>query len=132
MRSARTSLLINCSKREAQQTRANAEIQRRTVSGYVINIVMRSVNLTEKILPTLSSPPLFGVQRKKSSKSLGPRTTLHIYCSADEAKRIRTAAKLRSISISGFVLYCLHRSWKSENVLREIQDREARPTKFAS
>ncbi len=41
----------------------------------------------------------------------GPRTTMLIRCTTDEAARIRSAAKRRDTTISGFVLHTLRCSW---------------------
>lgn len=110
----RDSLLITCSRKEAEQVRKKAGLQRRTVSGYVINIVMRAVELGDRSLLTLTSP-FFKLPERKLVKGAAPRTALHIYCATDESKRIRTAASLRTMTISRFVLGCLRRSWEAEN-----------------
>ena len=39
----RTALLIRCSKNEGTLISAEAQIERRTVSNYVLNVVMRAV-----------------------------------------------------------------------------------------
>jgi hypothetical protein len=57
-----------------------AKLERRTVSGYVVNIVMRSIEFDEKLLVRLGKAPLFKVVRKKMVKGGAPRATLHIYC----------------------------------------------------
>ena len=41
----------------------------------------------------------------------GPRTTILLRCSAQDGKRIRTAAERRGMTISGFIRQCLRRSW---------------------
>ena len=43
----RAALLINCSKKEAQKIREAAGRQRRTISGYVLNILMNAIRLDE-------------------------------------------------------------------------------------
>ena len=115
----RTSLLINCSKKEAQEVRTRAELQRRTVSGYVMNIVVRRIQFAEEI-PGMN-PPVFRLERGKRAKAAGPRTTLHIYCSLEDARKIRRAARLGQVTISGFVLHCLSHAWQVEDALAEIQ-----------
>jgi uncharacterized protein (DUF1778 family) len=112
------SLLLSCSRREAEQVRKKAALQRRTVSGYVINIVMRSVEFSDGLVSSLGKlPPFFKLDRGKQAKGVAPRTTLHIYCTAEESKRIRGAASRRDMTISGFVLSCLRRSWETESAM---------------
>ena len=86
----RASLLINCSRKEAEQVRKHAALQRRAVSGYVIQIVVRAVELSDGL--SSSVVRLFKLSPGKRIKAMSPRTTLHIYCAPDEAKRIRAAA----------------------------------------
>jgi hypothetical protein len=110
----RASLLINCSQQEAEQVRKKAGLQRRTVSGYVINIVMRAVEFSDGLVSHLGGPAFFKLSQGKKVKGAAPRTTLRIYCATDEAQRIRAAASQRKMTISGFVLSCLRRSWEIE------------------
>jgi len=121
----RTSLLINCSKREAQEVRARAELQRRTVSGYVINIVVRRIQFAEEI-PGMN-PSVFRLERGKRAKAAAPRTTLHLYCSLEDARKIRRAARLGQVTMSGFVLHCLWHSWRIEDSLAENQRKRRIP-----
>jgi uncharacterized protein (DUF1778 family) len=110
----RPSLLIHCSQKEAQQVRKQAALQRRTVSGYVVNIVIRSVAFSDELVSSLGRRAFFKLNQGKRVKATAPRTALHIYCTAEEAKRIRGAASQRNMSISGYVLACLYRSWETE------------------
>jgi len=89
------------------------------VSGYVINIVVRRIQFAEEI-PGIN-PPVFRIERDKREKAAGPKTTLHIYCSLEDARKIRRAARLGRVTISGFVLHCLRHSWQIEDSLAEIQ-----------
>ena len=43
----RTAILISCSKEEAEQIRERSKHERRTQSGYVLNIVMTVVAVEE-------------------------------------------------------------------------------------
>lgn len=61
------------------------------------------------------------MHRFSRTKVLGPRTTLHIYCSVEEAERVREAARLGKSTMSGFVLHCLRGSWEIEDSLLRIQ-----------
>jgi hypothetical protein len=114
----RTSLLINCSRKEAEQVRKRAERQRRTVSGYVINIVVRAIEFSDALVSSLGRSPFFQLPKGKQVKGVAPRTTLHIYCTTADAQRIRAAASQRKMTISGFALSCLRRSWETEIATR--------------
>ena len=45
----RTALLIRCSEKEASQIREGAELERRTLSGYVLRAVMNRLATQEKL-----------------------------------------------------------------------------------
>ena len=115
-----TALLIHCSIEEAQRIRETAARQRRTISGYVLNIIMKAVRLDEGIARLRA----LGVEEKRlvrdtkfhgldgvSSRPPGPRTTMLLSCPVEEAQRIRAAAKRREITISGVVLHALRLAW---------------------
>jgi uncharacterized protein (DUF1778 family) len=110
--SDRTALLIYCSQEEFEKIHTMAEIEHRTLSGYVLNIVMRAVTFEEAIYAGADLSRL--VKRafiKPVLLSPGPRTNMLLRCSRDEAVRIRTAAQRRQTSISGYVRMALKRSW---------------------
>jgi len=89
-----------------------AELQHRTVSGYVLNIIMRAVAFEETLLLRIPIPAV--TRRNPSNLALlgsGPKTAVLLRCSKDEASRIRETAKRRQTSISGFVRQSLKRSW---------------------
>jgi uncharacterized protein (DUF1778 family) len=50
----RTALLIRCSKEEAEKIRDAAKRERRTLSGYVLNTILRRISNQEKT--RLNSP----------------------------------------------------------------------------
>jgi len=89
-----------------------AALEHRTLSGYVLNIVMRTVTFEENLFTSLprfqQTNPLLPWQPTRSAE---PRATMLLRCSTDEATRIRAAAKRRRATISGFVLHTLRRSW---------------------
>jgi hypothetical protein len=113
-----SSLLIHCSRKDAEQVRTKAKLERRTVSSYVMNIVMRAVEFDERLVVRLGLSPLFKVSGKAKVKGVAPKTTLHIYCTMDEAKRVRQLATLRGITISGFVVGSLRRAWEIESSMK--------------
>src|SRR5215467_632189 len=110
--SDRTALLICCSAEEAQKVRREAEHERRTMAGYVLNILLRALTLEERLAARLSDfQRLNRVLARTPVRSPGVRTAILVRCTVDEANRIRAAARRRDTTISGFVLHCLHRSW---------------------
>lgn len=110
----RASILINCSRLESDFIHKQAGNDRRSISGYVLKIVLGYVIFEEDILAKFRP-----VQRaaglspwKRPVQASGPRATFLIRCSEDESRRIRAAAKRRDVSISGYVLSSLRRTWK--------------------
>lgn len=121
-------MLINCSEQEAREVRKQAKLQRRTVSGYVLNIAIRAVGYDDQLFTQLKRLSSFGSAWGRRPRAARPRTTMHLHCSAEEASRIRNAAKRREMTISGFVLHSLRRSWE---VNRRIAGAAAYPTSGA-
>lgn len=101
--------MIYCSEDELANIRRRAELEHRTVSGYVLNIVMRAVAFEELVFSRL--PVGNPLAPKPAMRSAAPRTTMLLRCSTDEALRIRAAVKRRNSTISGFVRHALTRSW---------------------
>ena len=116
--SDRTALLIRCSAREARTIRGEAEIERRTVSHYILNIVMRALLVEERLFHGVSQfDKVTPVPRSASVRKPGPRTAILVRCSVAEAKRIRAAAARRRSAINEFVLACVRRSWLAKQSL---------------
>src|SRR5215467_3445389 len=125
----RAALLINCSKEEARKIREHAERERRTISGCVLNVLMRAVRLGENLIrlraagvaevPFARVIETYGLNSTPSRKPRGPRTTMLLWCSRDEARRIRILAKERETTISGFVLHTLRSSWRVAEEFRK-------------
>jgi len=108
----RTALLIHCSAEEAKIIRGRATLQRRTISGYVLNVMMRVIAHDERLFNQLGRLQRWDrVFVGNSVRPVGPRTTMLLRCSADESARIRLAAKRRGATISVFVLHTLRSSW---------------------
>jgi uncharacterized protein (DUF1778 family) len=111
----RTALLINLSLAEADRIREEAENERRSISSYVLHRVMNTVEVEERFFSKNSvMKPLNDAVKAR------PRTTKLIRCSADEARRIRTAAARRHATISGYVLTSLRRAWTVTRRYREL------------
>ena len=117
----RASLLIRCSREDAEAIRRDALAQHRGVSGYLLFVLERSMKLEERFL--------LGIQRVMPtvvSELPENRTAIHLRCSAEEALRIRDAAERRLLSISNFVVFSLHRYWRAvQRVRRSEEERTA-------
>ena len=76
-----------------------------------MSIVVRSIEFDDALFAKLNGVRTF--RPEWNYRGPGRRTTVHLYCSAQEAKRVRNAAKRRETTISGFVLHSLRRSWEA-------------------
>lgn len=110
----RTSLLVRCSRQDAQTVHAEASASRRSVSGYLLYVLEQSIWIEDKFLAgaVLQAKYLPAVEPPRSD------TAIHLRCTGEEADRIRGAAKRRLISISSFVLFSLHRHWRAVQRVR--------------
>ena len=69
---------------------------------------LRALGVEQKVpVPNIELYGLDGV----SSRPRGPRTTMLLSCSSEEAHRIREAARRKETTISGVVLHALRLSW---------------------
>ena len=120
----RTAILIHCLKEEAAQIRQRARLDRRTVSGYVLNIVMSAVAFEQRLYIRLNGfRTLNNTLARHIARPTGLRTTMLLRCSTEEAKKIRIAAERRETTVSGFVVDCLRRSWKASDALQQRHPR---------
>jgi hypothetical protein len=106
---ARAVLLLACSQEEASTIREKAAEETRTISAYVLRIVMRSVQIDEKFFADFSKLANLNPALVKPR----PRTVVLIRCSDKESVRIRTTAVRRDSTISGYIIHCLRRSWNA-------------------
>jgi uncharacterized protein (DUF1778 family) len=112
----RTALLIRCGVEDARMIREGAERERRTVSGYLLNILDRALRFEETLFERI--PRLAAMNRilsRKPKSIAGPQTAILLRCSEYEAERIRMAAKRREVSISAFVRLTLHAAWRARD-----------------
>lgn len=109
----RTSLIIRCRREDAQTIYREAAAQRRNVSGYLLHVMERSLWVEKISLLGLTQIPGATI-----FENLGARTAIHLRCTAEEANRIREAAKRRLLSISKFVVFSLHRQWRAVDRVR--------------
>ena len=112
---ARSQILISCLREEAHEIRERAALDQRSVSSYLLKVLMRWVEFEEKLFLELSR--FRHSNRVLMSRRLllphGPRTTILLRCSNEDSHRIRRAAQRRAVTISGFIRQCLRRSWSA-------------------
>jgi len=114
---SRTALLIRCSTDEANRIRMEAEKERRSVCGYVLNIMTRAVDTEDRLFTKLTNyRSMNAVLSRRAMIGAGTRTAILVRCSVSEADRIRGAAKRREIPINAFVLQGLKRAWAVQGV----------------
>jgi uncharacterized protein (DUF1778 family) len=123
---SRTALLIRCSTDEAERIRIEAQKEQSTLSSYVLNAMMRTLQTEDILLSKLSDHR--SVSRHAPSAP-GPRTALLLRCSIAEAERIREAAKRRELPINAFVLQGLKRVWTVQSPLTSQSIDAPSPTK---
>ena len=117
----RASILINCSRAESDLIHHQARTERRTLSGYVLQVVLGHVHFEENVLAKLQTAHRipYIAPWKRPAQVAGPRSTFLVRCSREESERIRAAAKRRDVSISGYVLSTLRRTWKVQTDVRK-------------
>ena len=120
----RTALIVSCSQEVAARIHQRAASQRRTVSGYVLRILMKWLELEERLVVRQQEGrrPLTLYHPVRPS---GKSTTMLLRCSKEEAQRIRAGAKRRCTTISWFVIQTLALSWSADDrVFMETRKRE--------
>jgi|ERR1700684_17403 uncharacterized protein (DUF1778 family) len=108
----RTALLVRCTTDEAASIRTEAEKQRRTISGYVLQITVRAIEIEDRLFAKLTG--FRGTNQMMSRRALaapGARTAILVRCNVEEAERIREAARRRDFPINAFILQALKRAW---------------------
>ena len=106
----RTTLLIRCSQQQADLIRREAVAQHRTITGYLLNVLERSLWIESKFGHGLESLAALPVHETVDSGET--RTAILLHCSRQSAEEIRRAAKRRDMSISGFAVFSLDRHWR--------------------
>jgi hypothetical protein len=92
-----------------------AKPQHRGKRSYISNIVIRAVEFEKQIMA--KSVALNRSHCAAAVRAPGPRTVMLLRCSKDGFERIRRVAKIRDVTISGFVLHSLRRSWNIDQNL---------------
>lgn len=115
----RTALLIRCTTDEASRIRMEAEKQRRTISGYVLQILVRQIEIEDRLFAKITDYRFMNqIATRKVLIPPGPRTAILVRCGTSEADRIREAARRRDVPINVFVLQALKRAWTVETNLQ--------------
>jgi hypothetical protein len=117
----RATILISCTRHEAQEMRARAKAQSRTLSATVLKVVLRGVEFEDRMFEEFHRarplpPPPPNRERK---------VAVHLRCSIQEARRIRVAARRRGATISGYILYFLRYAWSPDGQMFRGPSRQA-------
>lgn len=108
----RTALLIRCSRGEADLVRRAAHYEYRTMSAYVLNVLLRALRFEDRLFSKMAHADTMNrVLARTPVRPPGPRTAILLRCSTIQAEDIRLAAKRREIPISSFVMHSLQRYW---------------------
>src|SRR5215469_1378058 len=114
MKSSRTALLIRCDQDDLVAIRTQADTERRSMSGCVLRILDRSLQIEKQFSSGLTES--FLASRANSlrlTRWKSKHVSMLLRCSQDEAAHIRAAAKKTGMSISEFVVFSLRRHWKA-------------------
>jgi|SRR5215471_11383918 len=113
----RTALLIRCQPEDAAKIRHYAAVERRTVSGYVLNVLDKTLKVEDSLWEKLGRYQHFQDLTRVAARfphHFGAyKTTFLIRCTREEAERIRVAAERRQLTISDFVMHSLQRFWSA-------------------
>jgi hypothetical protein len=104
---------------DAARIHQEAQLDRRTISGYILTILTRAIDFEERLFRSHTSLSALTSSECTVEKTSGPRTAILLRCTVEEAARIRAAAKQRHASISGFAVHCLRRSWMMQEQLAQ-------------
>lgn len=109
------------------RTQANAE--RRTISGCMLNILERGIAMEERYAHGITQSFLVNQARDfRMAHRMRDRTTMLLRCSDEEAQRIRIAASNRAMSISEFVGFSLWRHWEAVKKIARRTREQAPPS----
>lgn len=108
-----SSLIIRCSHEDAARIRNHASSEHRSLSGYLLHVLERSLWIEDRLTRGLTKSLLLAqagsIKSARRKKKI--RTALHLRCTAEQAEKIREYAARRHLSISDFVVFSLRRSW---------------------
>lgn len=128
----RTAFLLRCSNPAAETIREKARQSRRSISGYVLGVLDRSLHMEEILSGRTARPNDFaGASGRAPVRESGAETAILVRCTDAEADRVRAAARRRDMSISAFVMHCLRRGWSVETGLSSTAAITATPETVA-
>jgi uncharacterized protein (DUF1778 family) len=116
----RAQLPLHCTVDEANAVRRRANDEYRTVSGYILRLVMRAAHMDQRFAETL--PTQFGVtalRGRQNWRGTEERTRLLLRCSSNDARLIRNAAKSRDMTVSAYVFSAMRRAWSIADDLKK-------------
>jgi hypothetical protein len=116
----RSTILISCTREEAEQMHAQARAQSRTLSATVLKVVLRGLEFDDRMFEEFRRARLL----PPAPPGRGPKTVVHLRCSSREANWIRAGARRRGATISGYILYFLRSAWMTDRPTDRPTDRE--------
>ena len=112
MKLARTSLIVRCSQDDADRIRNQASSEHRSLSGYLLYVLERSMWIEDRLTHGLTKSILSAqADSIKSERHKQIRTAVHLRCTVKQAEKICAYAARRHLSISDFVVLSLRRTW---------------------
>lgn len=115
----RTSFIVRCSAKEAGVIRKQAWREHRSVSGYLLYVLERSLWIEQRFGSGVPSGARFFPDSAIGAENpRDKRIAVHLRCSINEIARVRSAAARRGISINAFVLFSLRRYWRAVERVR--------------
>jgi hypothetical protein len=115
----RGSLLLSCTKEEAEEMRVRAKAQNRTLSATILKVVLRGIDFDDRMFAEFKARALPPVEPRP-----GRKIAVHLRCSVAQARRIRAAARRRGATISRYVLYFLSAAWAVEKEREREREKE--------
>ena len=121
---SRTSLLIRLSHEDAARIRKEAASQHRTLSGYLLRVLERSIKIEMRTTQVLVDRYRQNILHTRACELIGKQnrklhTAIQLCCAVDEAAEIRKYAARRQLSIGDFVVFSLWRFWMATSQLEQ-------------
>jgi len=121
---SRTSLLIRLSHEDAARIRKEAASQHRTLSGYLLRVLERSIKIEMRTTQVLVDRYSQNILHTRACELIGKQnrklhTAIQLCCAVDEAAEIRKYAARRQLSIGDFVVFSLWRFWMATSQLEQ-------------
>lgn len=116
----RTSIIVRCRPEDAARMRYQASSEHRSLSGYLLHVLDRSISTKDKHFPRFDEGFLVDQARTTLyAGRKGIRSGVHLRCSVEQAPRIRRYAERRQLNIGDFVVFSLRRVWGASEWLQQ-------------